>query len=111
VLDGQELREIAAQALIATGIGERPGDDIDAVMKSFRERGVMQDGQQVALLWGQGGAATRQGELECHHGAAPGPGTRIGPAGQDRFAGFVGRFAGSTNRPRGTGLPRAKPVD
>ena len=54
VLDGQELREIAARALIVAGIGERPGDDIDAVLKSFRERGVLQDGQQVALLWGRG---------------------------------------------------------
>ena len=54
VLDGQELREIAARALIVAGIGERPGDDIDAVIKSFRERGVVQDGQQVALLWGRG---------------------------------------------------------
>ena len=41
VLDGQELREIAARALIATGIGERPGDDIDSVIKAFRERGVV----------------------------------------------------------------------
>ena len=54
VLDGQELREIAARALIVAGIGERPGDDIDAVIKSFRERGVVQDGQNVALLWGRG---------------------------------------------------------
>ena len=54
VLDGQELREIAARALIVAGIGERPGDDIDAVIKSFRERGVVQDGEQVALLWGRG---------------------------------------------------------
>ena len=54
VLDGQELREIAARALIVAGIGERPGDDIDAVLKSFRERGVLQDGKQVALLWGRG---------------------------------------------------------
>ena len=54
VLDGQELREIAARALIVAGIGERPGDDIDAVIKGFRERGVVQDGRQVALLWGRG---------------------------------------------------------
>ena len=54
VLDGQELREIAARALIVAGIGERPGDDIDAVIKTFRERGVVQDGQQVALMWGRG---------------------------------------------------------
>ena len=54
VLDGQELREIAARALIVAGIGECPGDDIDAVMKSFREHGVVQDGQLVALMWGRG---------------------------------------------------------
>ena len=54
VLDGQELREIAARALIVAGIGERPGDDIDAVIKGFRERGAVQDGEPVALLWGRG---------------------------------------------------------
>ena len=54
VLDGQELREIAARALIVAGIGERPGDDIDAVIKGFRERGVVQDGEPVALMWGRG---------------------------------------------------------
>ena len=54
VLDGQELREIAARALIVAGIGDCPGDDIDAVIKGFRERGVVQDGRQVALLWGRG---------------------------------------------------------
>jgi len=53
VLDGQELREIAARALIVAGIGERPGDDIDAVIKTFRERGVVQDGEQVKLMWGR----------------------------------------------------------
>jgi hypothetical protein len=54
VLDGQELREIAARALIVAGIGDRPGEDIDAVIKGFGERGVVQDGQRVALLWGRG---------------------------------------------------------
>src|SRR5271170_2111954 len=54
VLDGQELREIAARALIVAGIGECPGDDIDAVITAFRERGVVQDGQQVELMWGKG---------------------------------------------------------
>jgi hypothetical protein len=54
VLDGQELREIAARALIVAGIGEHPGDDIDTVIKAFREQGVVQDGQRVALLWGRG---------------------------------------------------------
>ena len=59
VLDGQELREVAARALIVAGI-ERPGNDIDAVMTAFRERGVVQDGQQVALLWGK--AASLRGK-------------------------------------------------
>ena len=54
VLDGQELREIAARALIVAGISEQPGNDIDAVIKAFGERGVAQDGQQVALMWGRG---------------------------------------------------------
>jgi hypothetical protein len=54
VLDGQELREIAARALIVAGVGKHPGDDIDAVIKAFREQGVVQDGRQVALLWGRG---------------------------------------------------------
>ena len=54
VLDGQELREIAARALIAAGIGPQPGDDINAITKAFRERGVIQDGQRVSLLWAKG---------------------------------------------------------
>ena len=53
VLDGQELREIAARALIVADVGERPGDDIDAVIEGFRKRGVRQDGEQVALIWGK----------------------------------------------------------
>ena len=53
VLDGQNLREIAARSLIVAGIGERPGDDIDAVVKAFRERGVVQHRQRASLIWGQ----------------------------------------------------------
>ena len=51
VLDSQELREIATRSLIVAGIGARPDDDINAVTKAFRERGVLQDGQRVPLLW------------------------------------------------------------
>ena len=51
VLDGQQLREIAARSFIVAGIGARPDDDINAVNKAFRERGVLQDGQRVPLLW------------------------------------------------------------
>ena len=53
VLEAQELREIAARSLIVAGIGAHPGDDIDAVVKTFRERGVMQDGQRASLIWAQ----------------------------------------------------------
>ena len=50
LLDGQQLREIAARSFIVAGIGARPDDDISAVNELFRERGVLQDGQRVALL-------------------------------------------------------------
>jgi hypothetical protein len=52
VISEQEFCETAARALIATGIGKRPGDDIDAVTKAFRDQGVIQEGQRVKLLWG-----------------------------------------------------------
>jgi hypothetical protein len=54
VLDGQELREIAARSFIVAGIGAWPDDDINAVTKAFRERGVEQDGRHVALPWAKG---------------------------------------------------------
>jgi TrwC relaxase/AAA domain len=54
VIDQQELRESAARSLIVTGMGKRPSDDIDTIINAFRERGVMQDGQRVKLLWGRG---------------------------------------------------------
>jgi hypothetical protein len=51
-LNGQELREYAARGLIEGGIDD-PGQDIGAITKAYRERGVRQDGEQVALLWGK----------------------------------------------------------
>ena len=60
---------------------------------------------------GQGASAARQGALECHDGAAYRPGTRADPAGQDRLARFVGRSAGSADRPRRRCFPRAQPGD
>lgn len=51
-LDGQELREFAARGLVEAGIDD-PGADIAAVTKGYRERGVRQEGEQVALIWGQ----------------------------------------------------------
>jgi TrwC relaxase/AAA domain len=53
-LSGQELREIATTGLIVAGISERPGEDIAAVTKMFREQGVlMKDGTHTDIAWGK----------------------------------------------------------
>ena len=52
-ISGQELREYAARGFIAAGgIGDDPGADISAVTQMYRTRGIRQDGEMVALLWG-----------------------------------------------------------
>jgi len=50
VLDGAELRVAAARGLVASGV-EGPAD-IDAVVKGFATKGVLQDGQATQLVWG-----------------------------------------------------------
>ena len=52
-LDGQELREIAARGLIASGIGEQPGEDIAAVLSGYRRQGIRQDGVQTSISLGR----------------------------------------------------------
>ena len=52
VLSGDDVREIAARGLVAAGLGDRPADDIAAVTKAFRERGVMIAGEWTRLVWG-----------------------------------------------------------
>lgn len=52
VLTGDELREIAARGLIVAGLGDQPGDDIESVTKTFRERGVTVAGRSTRLVWG-----------------------------------------------------------
>lgn len=52
-IGAQELREIATRGLIVGGIGDRPGEDIAAVTKAYRERGVRQDGELVPIVWGK----------------------------------------------------------
>ena len=111
VLDGQELREIAARALIVAGIGERPGDDIDAVIKGFRERGVVQDGEPVALLWGREASLRGKERWNVTTALHIDQERELIRAGQDRLARFVGRSAGGADRPCGGGLPRAQPGD
>lgn len=49
-LDSQELRVAAVRGLVTSGIDTAA--DIDAITKSYRERGVRQDGQDTALAWG-----------------------------------------------------------
>ena len=50
-INSQELREFAARGLVEGGIRD-PGADIAAITKAYRERGVRQEGEQVALIWG-----------------------------------------------------------
>ena len=52
-LDGQDLRVMAARGLIASGIGDRPGEDIAAVLKAYARRGVRQDGTQTGIVMGK----------------------------------------------------------
>ena len=52
VLSGDDVREIAARGLVVSGLGDRPADDIAAVTKAFRERGVMIASEWTQLVWG-----------------------------------------------------------
>jgi hypothetical protein len=52
VLSGDDVREIAARGLVVSGLGDRPADDITAVTRTFRERGVMIAGEWTHLVWG-----------------------------------------------------------
>ena len=52
-LEGQDLRVMAARGLIASGIGDRPGEDIAAVLKAYARHGVRQDGTQTAIVMGK----------------------------------------------------------
>jgi phage/plasmid primase-like uncharacterized protein len=58
VLNGADLRAAAARALIAAGItpgAEAGRADVDALTRAMRQRGVRQDGQRTALVWGHEG--------------------------------------------------------
>jgi hypothetical protein len=50
VIDGADLRVAAARGLVASGVEEAA--DIDAVVKNFAAKGVLQDGQATQLVWG-----------------------------------------------------------
>jgi len=58
VLNGADLRAAAARALIAAGVtsgAEAGRADVDALTRAMRRRGLRQDGQVTALLWGHEG--------------------------------------------------------
>jgi hypothetical protein len=50
VIDGTDARIAAAKGLIAAGV-ESP-DDVSAITRAFRERGVKQQDEDTALVWG-----------------------------------------------------------
>ncbi len=50
VIDGADARIAAAKGLIAAGVDS--ADDIDAITRAFRERGIRRRGEDVGLIWG-----------------------------------------------------------
>ena len=50
VIDGADARIAAAKGLIAAGI-ESP-EDVSAITRAFRERGIQRRGEDTALIWG-----------------------------------------------------------
>ena len=50
VIDGSDARIAAAKALIVAGI--ESADEVSAVTRAFRERGVKRRGEDAALVWG-----------------------------------------------------------
>jgi hypothetical protein len=57
VIDGSDARIAAAKGLIVSGI-EGP-EDVSAVTRAYRERGVRRQGQDAGLIWGE--VTNRQG--------------------------------------------------
>jgi hypothetical protein len=50
VLDGADARVAAARGLIASGV--ESAEDVNAITRAFRERGVRRRGEDAALIWG-----------------------------------------------------------
>ncbi|MCB8883940.1 relaxase domain-containing protein [Acidisoma cellulosilytica] len=50
VIDGSDARTVAAKALIVAGI--EAAEEVSAVTRAFRERGVRRRGEEAALVWG-----------------------------------------------------------
>ena len=50
-IDGEDLRVVAARALVASGVQEPA--DISAITRAFATRGVRQAGRDTSLIWGE----------------------------------------------------------
>lgn len=50
-IDGEDLRVVAARALVASGVEDAA--DIGAVTRAFATRGVRQQGRDTSLIWGE----------------------------------------------------------
>jgi hypothetical protein len=50
VLDGSDARIAAARGLIASGV--ESAEDVNAITRAFRERGIRRHGEEAALIWG-----------------------------------------------------------
>jgi hypothetical protein len=50
VIDGSDARVVAAKGLILAGI--ESAEDVSALTRAFRERGIRRRGQDAALIWG-----------------------------------------------------------
>jgi hypothetical protein len=50
-MDGEDLRVVAARALVASGVEEAA--DIGSITRAFATRGVRQAGQDTSLIWGE----------------------------------------------------------
>lgn len=51
VMDGDDIRALAARAMIVSGIGNKAFDEISAVTRLLRKSGLRQDGQQTDFIW------------------------------------------------------------
>jgi AAA domain/TrwC relaxase len=50
VIDGADARIAAARGLIASGV--ESAEDVNAITRAFRERGIKRRGESAALIWG-----------------------------------------------------------
>jgi hypothetical protein len=52
-LNVADFREAACSGLVEAGLGDKPGEDIKAIMEMYRIHGVRQDGQMTSIAFGK----------------------------------------------------------